>query len=227
MSSQRQIAANRSNARKSRGPRTAAGKSCASRNALRHGLAAITRLNPALAPDIERMAKTICANDQNPLLFEQALMIAENETVLLCVRAERVAVIERLRDGTASPLARKDDSLARAKARFRLAKLGYEGRVQAKDKNKDTNKDTNKANKVAGDNGKEQDGKARDLAQKRQGAPAQPAVKPQPMKLRDEFDAMCLAMPDLDRLERYERRAWSRRERAMRHFTQIKSRGGG
>jgi hypothetical protein len=39
MTSERQIAANRRNSRKSRGPRTAAGKSIASRNALRHGVA--------------------------------------------------------------------------------------------------------------------------------------------------------------------------------------------
>jgi len=46
--SQRRIAASRSNGRKSRGPRTVAGKSSASRNALRHGLATITRHNPKL-----------------------------------------------------------------------------------------------------------------------------------------------------------------------------------
>jgi hypothetical protein len=31
------------------------------------------------------------------------------------------------------------------------------------------------------------------------------------------------AMPDLDRLVRYERRAWSRRKRALRDFVAIKS----
>jgi hypothetical protein len=31
-------------------------------------------------------------------------------------------------------------------------------------------------------------------------------------------------MPDLNRLARYERRAWSRRKRAMSNFTEIKSR---
>jgi len=46
MTSERQIAANRLNGRKSRGPRTTAGKSTASRNAVRHGLAAIGRRQP-------------------------------------------------------------------------------------------------------------------------------------------------------------------------------------
>jgi hypothetical protein len=58
MSSQKQIAANRRNGRKSRGPRTAAGKFVSSRNALRHGLTSISRHNPAFAPRIE--ASSFC-----------------------------------------------------------------------------------------------------------------------------------------------------------------------
>ena len=43
------------------------------------------------------------------------------------------------------------------------------------------------------------------------------------MQQRDEFDAMRLALPDLDRLERYERRAWSRQKRTIQRFIEIKS----
>jgi hypothetical protein len=39
-----------------------------------------------------------------------------------------------------------------------------------------------------------------------------------PIPERDEFDAMRSAMPDLHRLERYRRRAWSRQRRAIRRF---------
>jgi len=57
------------------------------------------------------------------------------------------------------------------------------------------------------------------------------ALTPQDMALtekwslegRDEFEAMREAMIDLDRLGRYERRAWSRRHRAMREFIAIKA----
>jgi hypothetical protein len=45
-----------------------------------------------------------------------------------------------------------------------------------------------------------------------------------PIRSRDEFEALRLAMPDLDRLARYERRAWSRQKRALREFIEIKSR---
>jgi hypothetical protein len=214
MISQEKIAANRSNGRKSRGPRTAAGKASASRNALRHGLAAITQRNAALFPEIEPMAKALCADDKNPFLFEQALTIAENQLVLHCVRAERVAMIERLRDQTATPL-RRDKSLARAKARFRQAKLTYKHRVQAKAGNSVENSAGNSTSNTAA---------KEDLTRKRQEAATRDGWPSKTTGLRDEFDAMQCAMPDLDRLERYERRAWSRRKRAIRSFIEIKAR---
>ena len=53
MSSRAKIAASRANGRKSRGPRTPAGKSNSSCNAFRHGLAAVTRKHPEIFAEIE------------------------------------------------------------------------------------------------------------------------------------------------------------------------------
>jgi hypothetical protein len=39
---------------------------------------------------------------------------------------------------------------------------------------------------------------------------------------RNEYDALEEAVPDLIRLERYERRAWSRQRRAIREFLNLK-----
>jgi hypothetical protein len=39
---------------------------------------------------------------------------------------------------------------------------------------------------------------------------------------RDEYDALKEAIPDLKRLDRYERRAWSQQKRAIREFMNIK-----
>jgi hypothetical protein len=61
---------------KSRTQPSVAKKPSARRN-LRHGLAIISIHNPALWPEIERIAKAICNGDGNPLLFEQATVIAE------------------------------------------------------------------------------------------------------------------------------------------------------
>ena len=207
MISRAKAEASRSNGRKSRGPRTAAGKSCASHNALRHGLAALT-YKPAAFAEVERIAKAICNGDTNPLLFEQALVIAENEMVRRCVRVEAIALIERLRDITVNPLSR-DNSLTRAKVRFRQAKLRYRQLVQAK------------AKTIATTTGKEKNSLQE---QESKAAQSQPTRMQKPIKSRDEFDALRLAMPDLDRLARYERRAWSRQKRAFREFIEIKSR---
>jgi hypothetical protein len=103
MSSEKQIEANRRNGRRSKGPRSEAGKARASRNALRHGLASISFRNPAFAPRIEGIARAICPDTSNPSLFEQALIIGETTCVLGCVCAERIARVERLLDATPSP----------------------------------------------------------------------------------------------------------------------------
>jgi hypothetical protein len=177
-------------------------KRSASRN-LRHGLAAISRHSPALWPEIERIAKAICNGDGNPLLFEQAVVIAENEILLRCVGLEKVALTERLRDPRAKPLSKKDDSLARAKARFRLVKFQYKRLLRAK------------PNSFAAPSGQ-----GRNVSH---GWGRQPA-KTRRIKPRDEFDALWFARPDLNRLARYERRAWSRQKRAIRQFMEIKVR---
>src|SRR5262245_16207787 len=102
MTSSKKVAANRINARKSRGPRTGAGKIRSSRNAYRHGLAAFTSNHDApRAEQVKQMVDAICGDDHDPRLREQAAMIAENQLWLSCVKAEKVALIERLRDPAA------------------------------------------------------------------------------------------------------------------------------
>jgi hypothetical protein len=206
MVSARKIAANRLNARKSRGPRTRAGKARASRNALRHGLAAFSRQNPALFEQTWRMAKAICGDDRDPLVFDQALLIAENQLLLQCVRTERVAVIERLRDGSAIAYAKGDNSLAVAEARFHEAQRAYPEfvRIEAIVK------------KMFSESGYPEHEQLSEADKS--------AWNPAPIEERDEHDALCEALHDLDRLIRYERRAWSRRKRAVREFMAIKAR---
>jgi hypothetical protein len=77
MNSPRKIAAARSNGRKGRGPKTPEGKAAASRNAFRHGLTTINCHNPALAGEIEEMARALCDGNDNPHLFQRALAVAE------------------------------------------------------------------------------------------------------------------------------------------------------
>jgi hypothetical protein len=207
MTSERKIAANRINARKSRGPRTAAGKGRVSYNAFRHGLAALKHLDPMASRDIDLLARAMCGDDFNSLLFEQALVIAESEMVLRCIRVERVAVIERLRDIAVAPLAKRDDRRTRVRARARgreteLACVELEpmrARLDAMPQEERAKLDD------------AYDGEAAELAS-----------KPTPQEGRDEIDAMHEAMPDLKRLTRYERQALARHKRALRRFMEIK-----
>ena len=118
MTSDRKIAANRRNGRNSCGPRSAAGKTIASRNALRHGLAAIACRQSAPPADIAGFARALCGDDDDPALFAQAIVIADNETALRAVRAQQVAAIERLREPYVAPYSRRDNSLKLAKGRF-------------------------------------------------------------------------------------------------------------
>jgi hypothetical protein len=157
MSSAKQIEANRRNAQKSKGPRTAAGKARASCNSSKHALSTISRNNPCFAARIECIAQAICPERANSGLWEQALIIGECATVLGCVQAERIALIEQLLGGTPA----------------RISDAEGAGRAE----------------------------------------PGASQCKRAP--LRDELEAMGLAARDLDRLERYERRALSRRKRAI------------
>src|ERR1700720_3548010 len=70
-------AANRRNAQRSTGPRTALAKARVRRNALRHGLAALVVGDPAVASEVDRVAAAICGPQADRFEREQALVIAE------------------------------------------------------------------------------------------------------------------------------------------------------
>src|SRR6516164_10431726 len=97
MSSERRTTVNRINGRRSSGPRTKAGKTRASCNALQHGLAVIMH-DPG---EVACFAKAICGDDSDPALLAQAQVIAQNEMVLRAIREQQIAVVERLREPTA------------------------------------------------------------------------------------------------------------------------------
>ena len=95
MSSEAKRAANRRNAARSTGPKSAAGKKRARQNALSHGLAISLRQDPATRAEIERMAKLICGDGASRLKYELALVRAESEIVLRRARMASVVIIER------------------------------------------------------------------------------------------------------------------------------------
>src|SRR6185437_9759908 len=96
MASERQVAANRANALRSTGPRTAAGRAKSSRNAYHHGLSV------PMAPDlelVESLARAIAneaAGEEQPeaareVQLEAARGLAEAQLELSRIRKARVA----------------------------------------------------------------------------------------------------------------------------------------
>ena len=229
MTSQRKIRANRRNSRNSCGPRTAAGKAKASRNAQRHGLAAITHRLPLPSGETEQLARAICGDDKDPAVFAQAISIAENELALRAIREQQVECVERLREMTAEPFAVGDNGMELSKAIFERALLAHEHIPRMVPFFLEKYKDQIAELGPAGDSFTspldivpldlkllmqspetiEEEERALDLAR-------------QQIKERDEFAAFEQAAIDLVHLDRYERRAWSRQKRAIRAFMNLK-----
>src|SRR5262249_37872084 len=95
MASERQIAANRRNARKSTGPRSGAGKNRASRNAYRHGLPLDIASTAPFSKQLDKFVRKIAGNTENAIVLERARAIAQAELDLARVRQAKVALIER------------------------------------------------------------------------------------------------------------------------------------
>jgi hypothetical protein len=95
MTSERQRCANQKNARRSTGPRTAAGKAKAAQNSLRHGLAIDIRSDSVLRKDIESLAQQYCEDAVEPGRFADAIIAAEAQFAINRVRQVRVAFLEQ------------------------------------------------------------------------------------------------------------------------------------
>ena len=97
MIGERRRAANRANARAG-GPRTAAGKDASAKNAHRHGLTLPVMGDPALAAQVERLARAIAGANATPQSLELARAIAEAEVDLMRVRRARQDLVARVLD---------------------------------------------------------------------------------------------------------------------------------
>jgi len=92
MASERQLAANRRNAKKSRGPTSDAGKRRSRDNALRHGLATSLNCDPLLRADVERMAQIVSRGCNEANITLGAQHAAEAEIDLLRISKIRVSI---------------------------------------------------------------------------------------------------------------------------------------
>ncbi|MCJ9706005.1 hypothetical protein [Bradyrhizobium sp. SHOUNA76] len=96
MTSVRQIEANRRNATRSTGPKTAGGKTRSSRNALRHGLARSAVSDPAEAANLAVAITSRLGHQVSP---EAAMALARSKLARLQIRSLRQAMLAALLTG--------------------------------------------------------------------------------------------------------------------------------
>jgi len=102
MASEKQIAANRANAKRSTGPKTAAGKLRSSRNAFRHGLSGPLPSDPATSAKVDRIAGEIAGDQasEHQKAAAQDVACAQMELLRIrSIRSERLAKLD-LNDST-------------------------------------------------------------------------------------------------------------------------------
>ena len=95
MTNSRLAAANRRNARRSTGPRTASGKLTAARNALRHGLRVPVSADPVVAKEIVELAERLANGSKDAQMRELAVRVAAAQVDVQRVRHARHGLIAR------------------------------------------------------------------------------------------------------------------------------------
>jgi len=123
MTSEKKRRANRRNARKCTGPRTAAGKARSARNALRHGLARPARLEARLVQAIGELARVIAGEGASPDRRAHAVRIAAAHVEIMRMRQVKRDLYSRSLncDKLASQLEKLDRYERRALARRKRA----------------------------------------------------------------------------------------------------------
>jgi hypothetical protein len=100
MPSSRKLATNRANAQHSTGPKSREGKACARVNALKHGLAVSASAISALAPDVMHLARLIAGESEgDPAVWEAARQVASAGIDVLRARRARTEHLGQMSQG--------------------------------------------------------------------------------------------------------------------------------
>jgi hypothetical protein len=91
MATEKQIAANRANARRSTGPKTALGKMVSSRNAFRHGLSRPSRLG--MSSKVHAIARALTGEGMSDEHWASAVDFASAQLELRNIRAIREGML--------------------------------------------------------------------------------------------------------------------------------------
>jgi hypothetical protein len=101
MATEKQIAANRANAKRSTGPRTAAGRAKSSRNSYRHGLSLpVSADEPQTRAKIDMIARVIAGDAATEDALQAAMLVAEAQLDLMRIRVTRASHTPDVLDST-------------------------------------------------------------------------------------------------------------------------------
>jgi hypothetical protein len=93
MASERQIAANRANAKRSTGPKTSRGRRVSSHNALKHGLSCSLPMDEAISTVVDDLTHTLVDDGANDERHVAAKRVVQGQIELSRVRMVRAALI--------------------------------------------------------------------------------------------------------------------------------------
>jgi hypothetical protein len=102
MTSERKLRANRENAKRSTGPKTAAGKARSARNARRHGLSVPISSDQQLAVEANDLACRITGDQPDPQLAKTSRAVAEAELEVVRARRFRLDLMQGAFPGRAN-----------------------------------------------------------------------------------------------------------------------------
>jgi hypothetical protein len=96
MATDRQIAANRANALRSTGPKTAAGLAKSSRNAYRHGFSCPLPSDPVTLAKVDALAQVLAGKQAKAEDLMSASEFSEAQLELLRIRSTRTALMSKI-----------------------------------------------------------------------------------------------------------------------------------
>ena len=205
MTSDVKRAANRANAQKSTGPRSSEGKARASQNARRHGLATSVAADPAAQARLAALTAALAGEGASPAVKAQAVVVAEAQVELSRARAARTQLQGQLITALGGPggyplpplepIWLPSPSLIRPGDLKKIAqgKFNFDSLFTPS---------RLRARSRALDRHSEREARAEEK------------------QIRDRLDTL---LRDLACLDRYERRALSRRRTAVRHLDELRT----
>ncbi|PVE22127.1 hypothetical protein DC522_22715 [Microvirga sp. KLBC 81] len=97
MSSTRKVAANRANAQRSTGPRSATGKQRSRLNAFKHGLATPISADPVLSREVTHLTQALAGTDErDPRIMQAAADVADGAIAVIRARRAKEGLFDIL-----------------------------------------------------------------------------------------------------------------------------------